>query len=398
MARGRAVNGNGTIRQRKDGRWEGIYTLGNDLGTGKLIKKSVYGATAEEVAKKIREITASIDSNTYLEPNKMPLKKWLDEWLNEYCADVKERTRNTYKSAIDTRIAPKLGAVRLCDLTTYHIQRFINDLGKGEKPLSPKTIKNTHGVLHSALEKAKLLHCIRENPADACTLPRVEKPDIRYMAGDDLKRFLKAIRGHQFESMFLVALFTGMRQGELLGLCWDAVDLDNGIITIKRQLQLIDGSYHMTTTKSGKARKLTPSSFVMDTLREQKKHQLLQRVAAGAAWYNPDGFVFTDAIGQHIARNTLYHNYKRVLEEAGLDKNLRFHDLRHSYAVFSMESGDNFKEIQEAMGHYSTSFTMDTYEHVSPHARKASSDRQNTAILNLLRNENEVDSDSIRNA
>lgn len=398
MAKGRSANGSGTIIQRSDGRWEAKYSNGFHPGTGKPIRQSVYGKTKAECAKKLREVTAAIDSNTYFDPSKKTVKEWLEEWISEHATDIKERTRTTYESVIKTRIVPRIGAVRLCDLTPYHIQSFVNSLGKGKTPLSPKTIKDTHGVLHSALEKAKQLQCIKENPADCCTLPRAEKPDIHFLAGDDLKRFLQAIQGHPFEKMLLVAVFTGMRQSELIGLCWDAVDLDNGIITVKRQLQLINGAYHMTTTKNGKTRKLSPSSFVMDILREQKKQQLIQRIAAGSSWYNPDGFVFTDSRGQHIARNTLYHNYKRILKEAGLDPHLRFHDLRHSYAVFSMESGDNFKEIQEAMGHHSISFTMDRYEHISIDARKASANRQNAAIMNLLRNESDDVPDSIRNA
>lgn len=313
----------------------------------------------------------------------MPLKKWLGIWIDDYCLDAKERTRNTYQSSIDTHIVPRLGAVPLCELQPHQVQKFINGLAEGEKPLSPKSIKNVHGVLHRALEKAVQVRYIRDNPADSCSLPRIDKKEIDFIAGDELAAFMKAIKGHKFERMFSLAVFTGMRQGEILGLCWDAIDLRRGTIKVKRQLQLIKGEYKLVVTKNSKPRTISPAAYVLDLLKAQQKAQLEQKLKAGPMWDNPEGYVFTDEVGAHVARNTLYMNFKRVLKEAGLPETLRFHDLRHSYAVFALENGDSIKEVQEALGHYSSSFTLDTYAHVSEDALKLSAERKDAAIKAL---------------
>lgn len=310
----------------------------------------------------------------------MPLARWLEIWIDEYCLETKERTRNTYRSSIETHISPRLGAVPLCELQPHQVQQFVNALASGRNALAAKTVKNVHGVLHRALDKAVQVRYIRDNPADSCSLPRIERRDIGFLSGEELTTFLHAIRGHKYERMFAVAVFTGMRQGELLGLCWDAVDLKRGTIKIKRQLQLVKGEYKLLTTKNSKPRTITPPAFVLDILRAQQKTQLEQKLQAGQMWDNPEGYVFTDETGLHVARNTLYMNYKRVLRDAGLPETLRFHDLRHSYAVFALENGDSIKEVQEALGHYSSAFTLDTYAHVSEDALKESAARKDAAI------------------
>lgn len=343
----------------------------------------MYGSTAEEVSKKLRAATAAIDEGLYIEPEKMALKQWVKIWLQDYCLDTKEGTRITYEAAINNHIIPNLGAVALCELQPHTIQRFINNLSTGKSCLSPKTIKNIHGVLHRALEKAAQLRYIRSNPADNCNLPRIEKKEISFLSGEELPIFLDAIRGNRFEFMFIVAVFTGMRQGEILGLCWDAVDFKRGTIKVKRQLQLLHGEYKLVTTKNSKPRTITPPEYVMNILKAQRSKQIEYRLKAGKLWNNPEEYVFTDEAGNHIARNTLYKDYKRILEMAGLPKTLRFHDLRHSYAVFALENGDNIKEIQTTLGHYSSAFTLDTYAHVSEEAAKESAARKDAAILAL---------------
>lgn len=384
MPRSKAANGAGIQpREKKDGRWEARYRVGIDPGTGKTIFRSVYGKTKKECGQKLRTAIAEIEAGTYLEPKKMRLKEWMEIWLDEYCADIKERTRNTYRSAVNTHIIPKLGAIPLCDLQPHQVQKFINSMSSGSKAVSPKTVKNVHGILHRALKKAVQVKYIRENAADNCNLPRVERQEVNYLTRDELKRFLQAIAGHRFEAMFLVAVFTGIREGELLGLCWDSIDFARGTIRIKRQLQLIQGEYKLLTTKNSKPRTISPPEFIMNVLQARKKAQLEQQLKAGPMWNNPDGYVFSDEMGKHIATNTLYMNFKRAIEAAGIAKNVRFHDLRHTYAAFSLENGDNMKEIQEALGHYSCAFTMDTYAHISPNALKESAARKDTAIRAL---------------
>ena len=379
-------NGEGTFdKVEKSGimyyRWRG--TLGIDPVSGRPNRRTLYAKTDKELREKVRSALSDYECGAVNAPKKMTVGQWLNQWLEECCQDIKGRTRDTYRSAIDTRIIPALGNVRLAELTPGQVQAFVNRLD-GE--LSPKTIKNHAGVLHRALEKAVQWGYIPRNPADGCSLPRIEKREVSFLAGDDLRRFLDAIQGNRFEAVFLTAIFTGMREGELLGLCWEDVDFQRGTIHVRQQLQLVRGIYHMVATKSDKARMLTPSPFVMDVLKQVRQEQLQQRIAAGPDWirdYDHD-LVFTKPNGENIARNTLYMAFKRCLAAAGLPASIRFHDLRHSFAVFALESGDNIKEIQAALGHYSAAFTMNTYGHISENARKESAARQQAAINGLL--------------
>lgn len=345
-----------------------------------MIRKSVYGKTETECAKALRQATAAIDGGTYVEQKNITVKAWLEIWLQDYCLGLKERTRITYRSTVDIHIIPKIGAVKLPLLKPHMVQRFINDL----KNLSPKSVKNVHGILHRALEKAVQLEYIAKNPAVNVSLPRIENREVNFLAGDDLRHFLETIRGNPYEKMFQLAIFTGMREGEILGLCWDAVDFVRGIITVRQQLQLIKGEYKIVATKNDKTRVLTPSCFVLEMLKVQRKEQAEQRLKAGSLWVNPNDFVFTRPMGENIARNTLYMNFKRAIKDAGLPESTRFHDLRHSYAVFALEAGDNVKEIQAALGHYSSAFTMNTYAHVSDDARRESAIRQEIAIAEIF--------------
>ena len=387
MAR-KAAAGTGTIRKKSktvNGKvytwWEARYTVGYDPGTGKQIQRSVSGKTQKEVAKKLKEATAALDAGTYIAPNKMTLGEWLDIWVKEYLGGVKPATVCSYKSAIKTHIKPSLGAVKLEALTAHTIQGFYNSLSSEEFGLAPKTVKNIHGVLHKALQQAVLNEYIRSNPTNACALPRVEKKEISPLDEDQITSFLKAIRGHQFEDLFIVTLFTGMRKAEAMGLTWDCVDLKKGTITINKQLQQVrsgHGEYRLASTKNGKGRTVTVAPFIVQTFKKVKIKQLENRLRYGECWED-SGFVFTNELGQHLKAHTVYTNYKKVVKEIGLDAS-RFHDLRHSYAVASIRSGDDIKTVQEHLGHATASFTLDVYGHVTEKMQQESAARMEQFI------------------
>ena len=385
MAR-KAAAGTGTIRKKvitRHGKkyeyWEGRYTEGYDPGTGKQIQRSITGKTQKEVAKKLKEATAAIDAGTYSAPSKMTVGQWLDIWTSEYLGGVKPRTKDNYQGVVISRIKPGLGAVKLDTLTPHTIQSYYNGLTK--EGLAPKTVKNIHGILHKALQQAVANGYIKINPADSCILPRAVRRELAPMDEDMIAAFLKAIAGHQFEELFTVTLFTGMREGEALGLLWDCVDLTKGTILIDKQLQLIRGSkgqYQMVPTKNSKGRKISLAPSVVVTLRRVKHKQLENRLRYGKCWED-SGFVFTDELGHHLSASSVYKSIKKVMEQIG-SPSTRFHDLRHSYAVASIKSGDDIKTVQENLGHATAAFTLDVYGHVTEQMKQDSAARMEQFI------------------
>lgn len=371
----RTANGSGCIRLRKDGRWEGIYSIPDADGCGKYIRKSVYGKTQEDVRKKLTQIISEIDEGTYSDASKYTVSEWLETWLDTYVKPaVKDFTLDSYTNICRNHIIPSLGKLKLKELKTTQIQKFYNLL-LDRGTLSVKTIKNIHGVLHKALTQAYLVGEIKQNPADRCQLPKTYRPKIEPLENEDITRFLEAIKGHKYEIVYFLTLFAGLRQGEVLGLTWDCVDFENNIILIDKQLKRSShhkgAHYHLDRTKNGRERYIGVAPAVIDMLRRQMIWQQECAKKAGSAWNNEWNLVFTNELGNHLCHSTVYNNYKRIVKDLGIESK-RFHDLRHTYAVASLESGDDIKTVQDNLGHATSSFTLDVYGHVSKQMKQRS--------------------------
>ncbi len=390
----KSAKGGGTIRKKtvtRNGKeytyWEARVTTGRDPGTGKQVQRSFSGKTQKEVREKMQAAAVEVNQGTYTAPSKLTVGQWLDLWASEYLGGVKPRTVDSYRSTIKNHIKPALGAVKLDALTAPTIQAFYNGLGKPSKDkpgLSPKSIKNVHGVLHKALQQAVAVDYIRANPADACTLPKVERQELKPLDEGDTARFVEAVKGHPFEAVFLVTLFTGMRQGEVLGLTWDCVDFDRGSITINKQLQKERGGtgvYHLVSPKNGKGRVILPATAVMALLKRHRAKQNEQRLKVGPLWED-SGLVFTNEIGQHLSAQTVYLHFKKIAAAIGCPT-ARFHDLRHSYAVAAIRSGDDIKTVQGNLGHATAAFTLDVYGHVTDQMKQDSAARMDAYIESL---------------
>ena len=389
---GRAANGNGTIRKKtvmKNGKkysyWEARCTVGYDPGTGKQIQRSISGKTQKEVAQKLKQMSLDVDNGTYQEPSNLTVKDWFEIWQKDYMGDVKASTKLLYSRNVDLYIVPNLGAVKLDSLTTPMIQKLYNQLTsenqESGKPLSPKTIKNIHGILHKALQQAVENGVIRVNPSDACKLPRVEKKDIQPLDDNQVSEFLKAVHGHPYEYLYKIALFTGIREGEVLGLTWECLDLDNGTLTIKQQLrreQHKDGQFYFSKPKNNKTRTLTLAPSVVKLFRLQKLEQNRKRLKAGKSWTEKD-LVFSNEVGGFLSHRVIYRCFKELVKEIGTPST-RFHDLRHTYAVMAIQSGDDIKTVQENLGHATAAFTLDVYGHVTAQMKQASADRMEKKI------------------
>ena len=387
---GKSAAGSGSIRKKtitRNGKtytyWEARYTAGYDKGTGKQIQKSISGKTQKEVAKKLKEVTHQLDAGAYIAPSKMTVGLWLDIWTRDYLGGVKPSTAAVYAATIENHIKPALGAVPLKELAAHDIQGFYNHLT--DSGLSPKTVKNVHGVLHEALQQAQQGKEIPFNPADAVKLPRVEKKELRPLDEQESAAFLRVIQGQRYEVPFTVTLFTGMRIGEIVGLTWDRVDFERGLITIDRQLQAkgTHGEYVFTSTKSGKGRTIAPASWGMRLLREHWKRQIALRLKAGPLW-DDTGYVFSNDVGGHLAFRTIDKDFKKAVAAIGRP-DARFHDLRHSYAVAAIRSGDDIKTVQGNLGHATAAFTLDVYGHVTEQMKQDSAARMDSYISDVLR-------------
>jgi len=353
--------------------YEARYTAGFVPGTGKQIQRSITDKSKKVVAQKLKAAMAAIDAGTYKAPCKMTVAQWLDIWVTEYLNSVKPLTKHNYNKQVQKHFKPALGAVRLDALDTHTIQRFYNSLSASG--LSPKTVKNLHGILHCALQQAIACGYLSRNPADACKLPKVTKPEIKPLEPVEIARLLKEAEQDDYCNLFIVAMFTGMRQGELLGLAWECVDFQTGIITVKQQLQCKDGNYFLETPKSGKNRTILPAPIVMDALRNQMERQQKEREQAGKMWDNQFNLVFTDALGKYLVRRTVVKHFKKISQRAGISDDARFHDLRHSFAVSSLYAGDDIKTVQANLGHATAQFTLDVYGHVTQKMRQESANR-----------------------
>lgn len=400
MSKTRVAAGSGSIRKRADGIWEGRFTIGYDPGTGKQMRRSVYGSSQSVVRRKMAAAIAALDEGTYFNPERITLGRWLDEWLEVYVKpSVKPYTYKSYAAAIRNHLKPCLGAVPLLVLSPTQIQSLYNSLLSGtakhqqraeasggsikSMPLSAKTIKNLHGVLHKALAKASELRYINTNPADMCSLPKTIKPEIKPLEAVDMANLVHALRGEEYRNLIMVSLFTGMRQGEVLGLSWSNINFNTGTITVCQQLQRQTGTgYYLTTPKSNKRRTIYPAPFVMDLLRDEQRRQMAAQLRAGSLWNNQWDLVFTTPLGDNLALSTVANHFKKIVTKIDLPS-ARFHDLRHTYAVTALQNGDDIKTVQETLGHATASFTLDVYGHVTDQAKKASALRMQNAILNL---------------
>lgn len=373
---GKRGNGEGSIRQRKNGLWEGQYVSGRDEN-GRLKRHSVYGKKREEVQKKIREILASIDTGGYVDPSKITCNEWFDDWLKRYLVDTTDSTKAQYELYLRLYVRPSIGNIKLQKVNFVMVKGIILDCIAAE--LAPKTIRNLNGILHHAFSDAVKVHLMQDNPADGQDLPKIPKTKMLFLEGEKRKEFCEEIKGKLYEFLFFVALFTGMRQGELLGLSWDSVDFDRNRITIYQQLKRDRKigekvNYIIGPTKTNNVRTICPAPIVFDVLKRIRREQAKNRLKFGPSYENPDNLVFTNELGHHLVGASVLKVFKVRAEAIGMPA-LRFHDLRHSHVVMRAENGDDMKSVSEDLGHSDIRTTANIYAHVSQRMKEESAKR-----------------------
>ena len=365
----RRANGEGNIQKRKDGRWEGRYTVGHDPETGKSIIKNVLGKTQAEVKEKLKKAIEENVGIDYGRAKTYTVGSWLEVWMENY-AKIKLRP-STYKTSqgfLKNHIKPQIGSIPLADLTSLDLQRFYKHLLDGgrvdrieakKKPkgLAPKTVRNIHQMIGSAYNLAIEQKLVTRNPADGCALPKVERKEMQTLPVEQLTSFLREAKDSGVFALYYIDLTTGLRRGELLGLKWSDIDLEKGDLRVQRQIGRIDGKIIEMPLKTKNAYRTLPlSADAISVLMQQR------RKTGNSEW------VFPSPTGGPMSPDSVLHMLQRVLKRAGLPR-IRFHDLRHTFATMALQNGVDVKTVSSMLGHYSAGFTLDTYAHVTTDAQ-----------------------------
>jgi len=379
MAKRRA-NGEGSIRKRKDGRWEGRYTAGRNPETGKPIYKNVLGKTQAETKAKLKQaIQENIEVDT-VKAEQYTVGQWMDVWFENYAKiKVRPSSHQTYKGYIENHIKPNIGKIPLIKLSSLQLQKLYKKLLAGgrvdrieSKGLSVKTVRNIHQIIFSALNLAKEQKLISCNPAESCALPKLEHQEMKTIPAEQLASFLQEAKESGVFEMYYIELATGLRRGELLGLKWEDLDLDQGSLRVQRQVSRINGEVVEAPLKTKNSyRTISLGADAVEILKEQRKK-------CGNSPY-----VFPSPTGGPISPDSVLNMLHRVLKRAGLPE-VRFHDLRHTFATLALQNGVDIKTVSGMLGHYSAGFTLDTYAHVTTAAQRQAANTMGQILSDTL--------------
>jgi len=352
----------GSVFQRKDGRWVAQVRLEN----GKMKQRYFKPNQEKEARVALRKMLYEKEQGALATGPQQTLKAYLEQWLEQVYRPSGHSigTYNMYRIVIEKHIIPSLGHIRLQQLKPQQVQAFY--ASKLNEGLSQKRVKSIHSVLHKALENAVKWNLVGRNVCDLVSSPIPRRHEIQPLTQEQAQRLLKAAHDHKLEALLTVALTTGMRRGELLGLHWQDIDLNTGSIQVRRSVNRI-GKHGLVVSEPKTARsrrRIVLPAFVMDVLKQHRQHQQEMKRQVGDVWREMD-IVFCNTVGGYIEPSNLHDWFKKLLKSAELP-NIRFHDLRHSAATILLGMGVHPKVVQELLGHSNISTTMDIYSHVLP--------------------------------
>lgn len=362
MARGK---GEGTFYKRADGTWCGQVDFGRDPGTGKRIRKTVYGRTKKEAREKSKELKGAINSKRYT------LEQWMLEWLEVYKKPkLKETTYESYKFIIKTYINKNIGKLELKNIKPVDLLKFLNKLV--DQGLT-RSVKYSKSLLGSALKQAYRNGLININPVDLIDMPRIKKPKkdkLKVLSKEQQSIFEKALKGEVLELLFMTALYTGMRRGELLGLKWDHIDWVNDTITVCDTVVFAYGKKieQIGETKTDSGQRVIPlPANLKNQLKAYRKLQAQRILRLGSA-YNNKGYVFASKVGTALEDRTVRRALNRITEKANLP-HFTPHTLRHTYGTRMMEAGVPAPVTRDLMGHSDIRVTLQIYTHTTDNSK-----------------------------
>lgn len=321
--------------------------------------------TRVEARRKMQEMWRELEQEAQLKGPKQTVKDYLNYWLEEvYKSKLRITSYALYRRHVDNHLIPGLGHIQLQSLTVDHVQAFY--LEKLQKGLKPSTVRLFHAILNDALRDAVRSKRLATNVCSVVNLPRLIRHEIEPLSKEQAQQLLEAAKEHRLLCLLTLALATGMREGELLALHWQEIDLGKRVLQVRHTVDYI---YHYgivtgePKTESGR-RSIALPQFAVDELRRHRERQLQVREKAGEKW-EEHGLVFTNRNGRYVSRTYLRILFKKLLKKAGLP-DIRFHDLRHSAATILLSMGVPAKVVQEILGHSNISITLNIYAHVLP--------------------------------
>jgi integrase len=361
-----------------DQRWVGTLSLGYD-DKGKRKRRTVYGETKKEVQEKLRQLQNDHSTGILVEPQRLSVAQYMDRWLeNTAKPRVQPKTHLRYEQLSRIHVKPYIGGVRLDKLAPLHVEQLFAALER--KAVSPRVRQMTGTMLHTALRDAVRLKLIAFNPSADVAKAKPKKPEMQVFTPEQVSCFLTAAKEDRLYALYVLAIDSGMRQGELFGLQWADIDFPTGVLTVRRSLEEINGKLRLKEPKSGRGRLIHLSSYATDALNEHRKAMLAE------GHFRSDAPVFCDGQGGYLRKgNVLRRSYWPIYDranatEAALAEKenrqpvllpvIRFHDLRHSCATLLLLEGENVKVVSERLGHASVQLTLDTYSHALPTMQK----------------------------